>query len=82
MNDFSELEAELKQLRPAAPSADLISRVERALQEVAKVPTAGVLPRRRRTSLNWFALGFGLATRDRVFPAHARERESSCAEQH
>ncbi len=60
MNDFSEFEAELKQLRPAAPSADLLARVEHALHEVSSVPTAAVLPR-RRVHLNWFALGFGLA---------------------
>ncbi len=66
MNDFSELEAELKQLRPVAPSADLLSRVERALQEVANVPSAGVLPR-RRTNLSWWALGFGLAAATAFF---------------
>src|SRR5450755_4403217 len=66
MNDFSELEAELKQLRPAAPSADLLTRVERVLQEVSSVPTAGVLPR-RRVHLNWFALGFGLAAATAFF---------------
>jgi hypothetical protein len=67
MNDFSELEAELKQLRPATPSADLLTRVERALQDVANVSTAGVLPRRRRTNFNWFTLGFGLATATAFF---------------
>ena len=33
MNDFSELEGELKRLRPAVPSADLMTRVEQALQQ-------------------------------------------------
>jgi hypothetical protein len=66
MNDFSELEAELKQLRPAAPSADLLTRVERALHEVSSVPTAAVLPR-RRVHLNWFVLGFGLAAATAFF---------------
>src|ERR1700750_1922947 len=61
MNDFSELESELKQLRPAQPSADLFVRVERALGDVANVPSAGVLPRPKRPKLNWFVLGFGLA---------------------
>lgn len=64
MNDFSELEAQLKALRPAAPSADLIARVEQALQEApaaSATVTAGVLPRRKKPSGNWFALGFGLA---------------------
>jgi anti-sigma-K factor RskA len=61
MNDFSELEAELKQLRPAAPSVELMKRVERALAEApATVPGAGVLPK-RKSSTSWFALGLGLA---------------------
>jgi len=61
MNDFSELEAELKQLRPAATSPDLMTRVERALAEhAALTPTAGVLPR-RKVKVSWFALGFGVA---------------------
>ena len=57
MNDFSDLEAELKQLHPSAASPELINRVERALVEnVSAVPTAGVLPR-PRLRLNWFTLG-------------------------
>ena len=40
MNDFSELEAELKQLRPVAPSSELKSRIERALAE-APAPAWG-----------------------------------------
>jgi hypothetical protein len=59
MNDFSELEAELKQLRPAAPSPELMKRVERSFQEPVTA-TAGVLPR-QKASVNWFALGFGVA---------------------
>jgi hypothetical protein len=39
MNEFSDLEAELKQLQPRAASADLATRVETALApEVAPVP--------------------------------------------
>jgi hypothetical protein len=62
MNEFSDLEAELKQLQPAAPSADLMTRVERALAEApaTSTPTAGVLPR-PKIRINWFALGAGLA---------------------
>ena len=62
MNDFSELEAELKQLRPATPSPALMKRVERALDEPASsVATAGVLPR-RKMRVNWLAwAGMGLA---------------------
>jgi hypothetical protein len=36
MNDFSDVENELKKLRPAQPSENLIARVERALAEPAK----------------------------------------------
>lgn len=62
MNDFSELEGELKQLRPAAPSAALLSRIERALAErPVATQTAGVLPGRPRPRVNWLGLGLGLA---------------------
>ena len=63
MNDFSELEAELKKLRPRPASPDLAARIEVGLAEVAGrgVATAGVLPKRRSFRPNWFALGFGLA---------------------
>ncbi len=61
MNDFSELEAELKQLRPAAASPELATRIERALASVpAGTPTGGVLPR-PKLRLAWFALGLGAA---------------------
>jgi hypothetical protein len=65
MNDFSELEAELKKLRPRPVSPDLQARIEVSLaeSEVAGhgTATAGVLPRQRRFRPNWFALGLGLA---------------------
>jgi hypothetical protein len=65
MNDFSELEAELKKLRPRAVSPELASRLERSLaqEEVTGRGTAsaGVLPKRRSFRPNWFALGLGLA---------------------
>ena len=63
MNDFSELEAELKKLRPRPASPDLAARIEMSLAEVAGrgTATAGVLPKRRSFRLNWFALGLGLA---------------------
>jgi hypothetical protein len=38
MNNFSELEAELKKLRPARASDEWISRIERALAEAGKSP--------------------------------------------
>jgi hypothetical protein len=70
MNDFSELENQLRKLRPAQPSADLMSRIERELaegsthlrSETARLEsTAGVLPRERRFHFNWLSLGLGLA---------------------
>src|SRR4029077_19398284 len=61
MNDFSELEEELRKLRPARPSADLIARVERALTEEMSVSTTGVVSQERRFHFNWFSLGLGLA---------------------
>ena len=62
MNDFSELEAELKQLRPAPASRELSQRIERALEEApaTETRTAGVLPK-PKGRVNWFALGLGVA---------------------
>jgi hypothetical protein len=64
MNDFSEMEAELKKLRPRPASSDLAGRIEISLTQEAAgrgIATAGVLPKERRFRLNWFALGLGLA---------------------
>ena len=64
MNDFSELEAELKKLRPRPASPELAARIEVSLAEVAGrgTATAGVLPKQRRSFRpNWWALGLGLA---------------------
>jgi len=62
MKDFSELETQLRKLRPAQPSADLVERIERALAEPERsTSTAGVLPREHRFHFNWFSIGLGLA---------------------
>jgi hypothetical protein len=62
MNDFSELEAELKKLRPRASSPELATRIERALAEApSATPSGGILPKRRNFRVNWFGLGLGLA---------------------
>ena len=59
MNDFSELENELKKLRPAQPSPILFERVEEALSICrAGAPPA---PQPKRLPYNWLSLGFGLA---------------------
>ena len=61
-DDFSDLEAELKQLRPRSISAELATRIDTALAHEAHVTrTAGVLPPRRKFRANWFVLGGGLA---------------------
>ena len=61
MNDFSELENELRNLRPARPSPILFERIEEALAD-RKAPAAA------RARRNWwrltqtpYSLGFGLA---------------------
>jgi hypothetical protein len=64
MNDFSELEAELKKLRPRGVSPELNARIEIGLAEEAAgrgIATAGILPKRRSFRPNWIALGLGLA---------------------
>jgi hypothetical protein len=59
MNDFSELENELRKLRPAQPSPVLFERVGEALQNCR----AGASPARQPARLleNWWSLGFGFA---------------------
>ncbi|HEY1769834.1 MAG TPA: hypothetical protein VGG02_06225 [Chthoniobacterales bacterium] len=61
MNDFSELEADLKKLRPAPVSQDLAQRIEAELQRANSVATAGVLPARRVRSSHWQSFGLGCA---------------------
>jgi hypothetical protein len=61
MDDFSELEIELKELRPVQPSEKLATRIERALAEApASAATAGVLPKTQRVHWNWLTLGAAL----------------------
>jgi hypothetical protein len=62
MNDFSELEGQLRKLRPAQPSPELTARIESALAGPETSPaTAAVLKRERRFHFNWLPLGLGLA---------------------
>jgi hypothetical protein len=63
MNDFSELEKELRKLRPAQPSSVLFERVGEALEKSrASVSDAKRKPWRfTETPYNWWSLGFGLA---------------------
>ena len=60
MNDFSELEAELKKLKPAPVSEELVARIARHLAQPDPAPTAGILPPPRRR-VNFWSLGLGLA---------------------
>jgi len=63
MNDFSELEKELRKLRPAQPSPVLFDRVGEALKH-RKASVSDAKWKRWRftqTSYNWWSLGFGLA---------------------
>ncbi|MBA3608411.1 MAG: hypothetical protein H0W43_07885 [Chthoniobacterales bacterium] len=62
MDDFSELEGELKKLRPAPVSEELRARIEVALAQPAGTATAGVLPRPSRRTGLWWSLGLGLST--------------------
>ena len=64
MNDFSELENELKKLRPAQPSPILFERIEEALGKPCRAPLSDAKPSWRHfteTPYNWLSLGFGLA---------------------
>ncbi|HJW39170.1 MAG TPA: hypothetical protein VJ420_11200 [Candidatus Udaeobacter sp.] len=75
MNDFSELEDELKKLRPAQPSPILFERIEEALENCRAGAAPAGQPRtpiKGRRSLvrrwggleaapPWLSLGFGLA---------------------
>ncbi|MEO6870920.1 MAG: hypothetical protein ABI233_01730 [Chthoniobacterales bacterium] len=62
MNDFSELEADLKKLRPAPASDELCRRIERSLDLPNELPTAGVLPgmQTRARAGGWRSFAFGL----------------------
>ena len=60
MNDFSELEQQLRKLRPAPVSEDLANRIEQALAQPEAGPTAGLLPRPKRNHV-WWSLGLGLS---------------------
>jgi hypothetical protein len=60
MNDFSELETELKRLRPAPVSDELFARIEHTLAQPGPTPTAGFLPRAAQRRTIWWSLGLGL----------------------
>ena len=59
MNDFSEVERELKKLRPVQPSAELMSRVGSALANSEEGTAKVIRPEQFR--IKWLGLGVGLA---------------------
>jgi hypothetical protein len=63
MNDFSELEKDLKKLRPAQPSPVLFEQVGEALENCRPSVSDAKWKRWRftETPYNWWSLGFGLA---------------------
>ena len=65
MNDFSDLENELRKLRPAQPSPALFQRLEEAIADncTASISNASRIPvwRLIPTPYNWLSLGFGIA---------------------
>lgn len=61
MNDFSELESELRKLRPQQVRPELIAKVEQALERPQSQTRAAGVTKRRRISWNWLPLGLGLA---------------------
>ena len=58
MNDFGDIENELKKLRPLPPSARLAERVANAMRESA---TEDKIVRPHQFRLQWLSLGIGLA---------------------
>jgi hypothetical protein len=62
MNDFSELENELKKLRPLPPSAELFSRVEQELVDTHEDNAfSKKIVRPDRFKINWLSVGTALA---------------------
>ena len=64
MNDFSELENELRKLRPTQPSSVLFERVGEALKNCRASVSDAKRKRWRFTETpysNWWSLGFGVA---------------------
>ena len=69
MDDFFELEADLKRLRPGPVSEVLTLRLENALLQKPGliISTAGILAPRRSVPTSWFPFGIGLAAAIALF---------------
>jgi hypothetical protein len=81
MNDFSEIENELRKLRPAQPSPILFERIEEAMAEPCRSPAAadawsGWWRPPRRTPYNW-GLGLAAAAALVLFAAITMERQQN-----
>lgn len=63
MNDFSELENELKKLRLAQPSTELVARIDAAFTKADSNQTndTAKVIRPARFKVSWLSLGLGLA---------------------
>ena len=62
MNDFSEIENELRKLRPALPSPALFERVKRGIAGFEQdIDPADKIVRPARFRTGWVSLGLGLA---------------------
>jgi hypothetical protein len=78
MNDFSEIENELKRLRPAPVEANLVARVEKALLDESA--PAAVLAPKRSSGANWISLGVGVglaAAAGFLMLAHVKDNQST-----
>jgi len=80
MNDLSQIEKELRKLRPARPSPILLERIEEAMIDCRAVASPARQPERLR--YNWLSLGFGLAAAAVLvlFAAVKMERQESAKE--
>jgi len=64
MNDFSELENELKKLRPTQPSAELLARIDAVFAKADSNQKTGDIAKiihPTRFKVSWLSLGLGLA---------------------
>jgi hypothetical protein len=77
MNDLSQIEKELRKLRPARPSPILFGRVEQAMTNRRAVASHAIKP--EGLGYNWLSLGFGLAAAAVLvlFAAVKMERQES-----
>jgi hypothetical protein len=77
MNNFSEIESELRKLRPAQPSPILFERVEEAMMDRSAVVSPARQP--ERLPYNWLSWGIGLAAAAVLvlFAAIKMERQQS-----